>query len=140
MEKRQMNDKARLARVELIDRLSEVHIKGMLNSVTDRQAFIAKWLAILELAKVADLSPLPVKEETLKPIPKREVIDSPEKLARARAKLAGLEGRERHLAAIAWNQQEARHDQELRDVRHEIACLNVEIKIASAMERTAHAG
>jgi hypothetical protein len=120
-----------------------MHRHGQMQSQTDRDAYVAALLAVLDLVinNVVDLSPPPLKQDAfVKPIPARPVIDSLEKLAAARSKLIELQAIERRLLAIPYNRQEARHDAELSATRHEIACLNVDIKIASAMERTAHAG
>jgi hypothetical protein len=129
-------------RAQLIEWLLEAHRHGTpMTAQSDKDAWVNAWLAVLDLVmtEVVDLSPIPVKEK-LQPIPARPVIDSLEKLAAARSRLIELQALERRLRAIPWNRQEARHDAELSAARHEIACLNVDIKIASAMERTAHAG
>jgi hypothetical protein len=136
-----MTDRKKTARAEVIEWLYEAHRHSQINSQSDRDAWVNAWLAVLDLVvtQVVDLSPIPVKEK-LQPIPARPVIDSLPKLHAARAKLVELQALERRLRAIPYNKQEARHDAELSATRHEIACLNVDIKIASAMERTTHAG
>jgi hypothetical protein len=129
------------ARQQLIEWILKLHHHGQMQSQTDRDSYVAAWLAILDLAvnQVVDLSPAPPKQTMLTPIPAREVINTPEKLAAASKKLDQLAARERQLSALAWNKQEARHDAELRNVRNEIACLNVEVKLASKMQGAAHA-
>jgi hypothetical protein len=128
------------ARAELIQWLLEAHRHGTpMTAQSDKDAWCNAWLAILDLVMnpVVDLSPIPTKE-TLQPIPKREVINTLEKLAAARQRLVQLQSRERALLAIPQFRLEARHDQELRDVRGEQAALAIEIRMASAMEK-AHA-
>jgi hypothetical protein len=130
------------ARQQLSEWILKLHHHGQMQSQTDRDSYVAAWLAILDLVmnQVVDLSPAPPKQDAfVKPIPAREVINTPEKLAAARKKLDQLAARERQLSALAWNKQEARHDAELRNVRNEIACLNVEVKLASKMQGAAHA-
>ena len=138
-----MSERKKTARAQLIEWALAMHRHGQMQSQTDRDAYVAALLAVLDLVinNVVDLSPPPLKQDAfVKPIPARPVIDSLEKLAAARSKLIELQAIERRLLAIPYNRQEARHDAELSATRHEIACLNVDIKIASAMERTAHAG
>jgi hypothetical protein len=131
------------ARQELIEWVLKCHHHGQMQSQSDRDAYVAAWLQILDLAvnQVIDLSPVPPKQNAfITPIPAREVINTPEKLAAARKKLTQLAARERQLSAMRWDRMEARHDQELRNIRNEIACLNVEVGLASKMTGAAHAG
>ena len=135
-----MTDK-KAARQQLTEWILKLHHHGQMQSQTDRDAYVAAWLAILDLVmtEVIDLSPAPPKQTMLTPIPAREVINTPEKLAVARKKLEQLAARERQLSAMRWDRMEARHDQELRNIRNEIACLNVEVGLASKMTGAAHA-
>jgi hypothetical protein len=132
------------ARQQLTEWILKLHHHGQMQSQTDRDAYVAAWLAILDLAvnNVVDLSPPPPPKQDafIKPLPVREVLDSPEKLAAARKKLEQLAARERQLSAMRWDRMEARHDAELRNIRNEIACLNVEVGLASKMTGAAHAG
>ena len=131
------------ARQQLTEWALKLHHHGQMQSQTDRDAYVAALLAILDLAvnQVVDLSPAPPKQNAfITPIPAREAINTPEKLAAARKKLEQLAKRERQLSAMRWDRMEARHDQELRNIRNEIACLNVEVGLASKMQGAAHAG
>ena len=129
------------ARQQLTEWILKLHHHGQMQSQTDRDSYVAAWLAILDLVmtQVIDLSPPPAKQSPLQPLPVREILDTPQKLAAARKKLEQLAARERQLSALAWNKQEARHDAELRNIRNEIACLNVEVGLASKMQGAAHA-
>ena len=99
------------ARQQLTEWILKLHHHGQMQSQTDRDSYVAAWLAILDLAvnNVVDLSPPPPKQDAfITPIPARPVIDSLEKLAAARSKLIKLQALERRLLAIPWNRQEAR--------------------------------
>jgi hypothetical protein len=126
-----MSDR-KAARQHLIEWALKLHHHGQMQSQSDRDSYVAAMLAILDLVinNVVDLSPPPPPKQDafITPIPVREVINTPEKLAAARKKLEQFAARERQLSALAWNKQEARHDAELRNVRNEIACLNVEVR------------
>jgi hypothetical protein len=134
-----MTERKKTARAEVIEWLYEAHRHSQINSQSDRDAWVNAWLAVLDLVmtQVVDLSPIPVKEK-LQPIPARPVIDTLPKLHAARAKLVELQAQERRLLAIPQFRLEARHDQELRDLRGEQAALAIEIRMASVMEK-AHA-
>jgi hypothetical protein len=130
------------ARQQLAGWVLKLHHHGQMQSQTDRDAYLAAFFAILDLAvnQVVDLSPPPPKQNAfITPLPTREVLDTPQKLAAARKKLDQLAARERQLSAMRWDRMEARHDQELRNIRNEIACLNVEVGLASKMTGAAHA-
>jgi hypothetical protein len=131
------------ARQELTEWVLKLHHHGQMQSQTDRDAYLAAFFAILDLAvnQIIDLSPPPPPKQDafIAPIPAREVINTPEKLAAARKKLTQLAAHERQLSAMRWDKQEARHDAELRNIRNEIACLNVEVGLASKMTGAAHA-
>jgi hypothetical protein len=130
------------ARQELIEWALKLHHHGQMQSQSDRDSYVAALLAILDLVinNVVDLSPPPPKQNAfITPLATREILNTPEKLAAALKKLEQLAARERQLSALAWNKQEARHDQELRNIRSEIACLNVEVGLASKMQGAAHA-
>jgi hypothetical protein len=137
-----MSDR-KAARQELMEWGLKLHHHGQMQSQSDRDSYVAALLAILDLAvnQVVDLSPAPPNQNAfITTIPAREVINTPEKLAAARKKLEQLAKRERQLSAMRWDRMEARHDQELRNIRNEIACLNVEVGLASKMTGAAHAG
>jgi hypothetical protein len=127
------------ARVQLVEWLLAAHRHSQINGQSDRDAWVNAWLAVLDLImnQVVDLSPMPPKQPALTPIPPRPVIDSIPKLQAARKRLVELGAEERKLAAMSWNQMEARHEG-LRFVRGEISALTVEIRMAAHME-TAHA-
>ena len=130
------------ARAQLIEWALKLHHHGQMQSQSDRDSYVAAMLAILDLVinNVVDLSPPPPKQDAfVKPIPAREVINTPEKLAAARKKLVDLAAEERKLAAMSWNQMEARHEARLRFVRGELAALNIEVGLASKMTGAAHA-
>jgi hypothetical protein len=142
MERHEMTDR-KAARAQLIEWALKLHHHGQMQSQSDRDSYVAAMLAILDLVinNVVDLSPLPLKQNAfITPIPARPVIDSLPKLKAARERLARLQQDERRLAALAWNKQTAADDEKLRVTRSEIMSLGIEIKIVSAMERTAHAG
>jgi len=133
---------SKAARQQLTEWILKLHHHGQMQSQTDRDSYVAAWLAILDLVinQVVDLSPAPPKQSPLQPLPQREILNTPGKLAAARKKLDQLAARERQLSAMRWDRMEARHDQELRNIRNEIACLNVEVGLASKMQGAAHAG
>jgi len=98
-------------RAQLIEWALAMHRHGQMQSQTDRDAYVAALLAVLDFVinNVVDLSPPPPKQDAfITPIPARPVIDSLEKLAAARSKLIKLQALERRLLAIPWNRQEAR--------------------------------
>jgi hypothetical protein len=126
-------------REQLETQLVVAHYAGLMNSNAERRKYVNAMIEygrLLKIATAADLAPAPVKER-LAPIPQREIIDTIPKLAAAREKLVRLQQLERELTALAWNKQEARHDEQLRQTRSEIVSLGIEIKMAAHME-TAH--
>jgi hypothetical protein len=130
------------ARVQLVEWLLAAHRHSQINGQSDRDGWVNAWLAAFDLVmnQVVDLSPMPPKQPALTPIPPRPVIDSIPKLQAARKRLVELGAEERKLAAMSWNTMEARHEDRLRFVRNEMTILTGEIRVAAAMERTAHAG